>query len=292
MLLGMGISQNPTDFSIKLFQTAYIDSILKKHGLEDANPVSTPLDPNVKLDIDPNKPNDSEMQGESPERASVSYTMLIGLLMYLAIGTCPDIAYSVQRLAQFTQNPKPVHWTTVKRIFRYLKGMRTLGLTYGGPEDLNNEELNIYCDADWASDVDRKSISGYVITLAGGAVVWSSKKQSTVALSTAEAEYVAATHCAKQVIWHRSLLNKVGIPLPSTSTIFSDNQAAVSIAHHPEHHVQTKHIDIAHHFLRDLIQEKILNLVYIKTEDNLADIFTKSLPKKIHQDLTYEIGIL
>jgi hypothetical protein len=292
MLLGMGINQNPTDNSIKIFQTAYIDSLLKKHGLEDANPVSTPLDPNIKLDLDHDESNNSEMQGEISERVTTSYATLIGSLMYLAIGTRPDIAYSVQRLAQFTQNPKPVHWTAVKRIFRYLKGTRTLGITYEGSNELNNEELNIYCDADWASDSDRKSISGYVITLAGGAVAWSSKKQTTVALSTAEAEYVAATHCAKQVIWHRSLLNEGGIPLPSTSTIFSDNQAAVSIAHHPEHHARTKHINIAHHFLRDLIQNGTLDLVYINTEYNLADIFTKSLPKAVHQDLTYEIRIL
>jgi hypothetical protein len=293
MLLGMGISQNHEDHSIKLFQTAYVDSLLKKHGLEDANPVSTPMDPNTKLDHDPNNTNDPVTEGDLSERASASYATLIGSLMYLAIGTRPDIAYSVQRLAQFTQDPKPVHWTAVKRIFRYLKGTRTLGLTYGGGEDeLNDEELNIYCDADWASDADRKSVSGYVITLAGGAVAWSSKKQSTVALSTAEAEYVAATHCAKQVIWHRSLLTEVRLPLPSTSTIFSDNQAAVSIAHHPEHHARTKHINIAHHFLRDLVQDGVLNLVYIKTEDNLADIFTKPLPKKVHQDLMYEIGIL
>jgi len=156
----------------------------------------------------------------------------------------------------------------------------------------NNEELNIYCDTDWASDMDRKSISGYMITLAGGAMAWSSKKQSMVALSTAEAEYVAAMHCAKQVIWHRSLLNEVGVPLPSTSTIFSDNQATVLIAHHPEHHARTKHIDIAHHFLCDLIQDGMLNLVYINTQVNLADVFTKSLPKVVHQDLTYKIGIL
>ena len=97
-----------------------------------------------------------------------------------------------------------------------------MGLTYrGSDEDLNDNELNIYCDADWASDADRKSVSGYVITLAGGAIVWSSKKQSTVALSTAEAEYVATMHCAKQVIWHRSLLKEVRIPIPSTSTIWT-----------------------------------------------------------------------
>ena len=166
-------------------------------------------------------------------------------------------------------------------------------MTYGGSnEELNNDELNIYCDADWASDAGRKSISGYVITLSEGAMAWSSKKQSTVALSTTEAKYVTATHCAKQVIWHRSLLNEVGIPSPSTSTIFLDNQAAISITHHPEHHTRMKHIDIAHHFLHNLVQNGILNLVYIKMEDNLADLFTKSLPKKTHQDLTYEIGIL
>jgi len=292
MLLGMGISQNPEDNSIKLFQTAYIDSLLKKHGLQDANPVSTPLDPNIKLDLNPNESSDPEMQGEISEGVSTGYATLIGSLMYLAIGTRPDIAYSIQCLAQFTQNPKPVHWTAVKRIFRYLKGTRTLGITYDGSNELNTNELNIYCDADWASDSDRKSISGYVITLAGGAVAWSSKKQSTVALSTAEAEYVAATHCAKQVIWHRSLLNEAEMPPPSTSTIFSDNQAAVSIAHHPEHHARTKHINIAHHFLRDLVQNGTLDLVYINTGYNLADIFTKSLSKAIHQDLTYEIGVL
>ena len=123
-------------------------------------------------------------------------------------------------------------------------------------------------------------------------MAWNSKKQSMVALSTTKAEYIAATHCAKQVIWHRSLLNEVGILLPSTLTIFSDNQATVLIAHHLEHHVQMKHINITHHFLHDLVQDGMLNLVYINTLVNLANLFTKSLPKTVHQDLTYEIGIL
>jgi len=289
MLLGIKLHQE--DHLITLSQTHFIDTLLKKFGLENANPVSTPMDSNVKLD-ELEETDEIINQGEPDPKLSTGYATLIGSLMYLALGTRPDIAYSVNKLAQFTHNPKPKHWTAVKRIFRYLKGTRTHVLTYGGSDDLLSPKINIYCDADWASNADRKSVSGYVITMAGGAVSWSSKKQATIALSTAEAEYIAATHVAKQVLWHRSLFRELRFPLPTTSTIFSDNQATISIAHHPEFHSRTKHIDIAHHFLRDLVENKTLNLVYINTRENLADLFTKALPKPIHQDLTYEIGIL
>ena len=199
----------------------------------------------------------------------------------------------MNKLAQFTQNPRPIHWTAVKRVFRYLKYTRTHKLTYGGDDDILNADFNIFCDADWASDTtNRKSVSGYVITMAGGAVSWSSKKQTSVALSTAEAEYVAATHVAKQVLWQRSLFTELDFDIPTTSTIFTDNQAAISISHHPEFHSRTKHIDIAHHFLRDLITEGTLNTIYVNTRDNLADLFTKGLPRELHEDLTYRIGSL
>lgn len=288
MLLGMKITQDIKRQTISISQTAYIDQLLKKFGLQDCNPVSTPMDPNIKLD----RPGESQDDEQAPNEASASYATLIGSLMYLARGSRPDIAYATQKLAQYTKNPQPVHWTAVKRIFRYLKGTRNYALTYGGSEDELNEDLNIYCDADWASDADRKSISGYVFKIAGGAVAWSAKKQSTVALSTAEAEYTAATHCAKQVLWYRSLFTELGINIPTTSTIFTDNQAAVSIAHHPEFYSRTKHIDISLHFLRDLVQNGTLNTVYINTEDNLADLFTKGLPRTLHQDFTQEIGVL
>ena len=130
---------------------------------------------------------------------------------------------------------------------------RLYSLTYGGSEDLLNQDMNIFCDADWASDADRKSVSGYVITIGGGTVTWSSKKQSTVALSTAKAKYIAATHAAKQILWHRSLFQELEIDLPRTSTISSDNQATIAIAHHPEFHARTKDIDITHHFFSDLV---------------------------------------
>ena len=180
----------------------------------------------------------------------------------------------------------------VKQLFRYLKGSKYSELVYGGSPELINSKLNIYCDADWASDLDRKSISGYVITIAGGAVAWSSKKQTTVAPSTPEAEYIAAAHVARQALWHRSLLQELNFPLSTPSIIFSDNQSAISIAHHPKFHARTKHIDIAIHFLRDHVQKGILDLFYINTDYNIADIFTKPLRKPTHQNFTYELGVI
>ena len=123
-------------------------------------------------------------------------------------------------------------------------------------------------------------------------MAWSLKKQTTVALSTAEAEYVAATHAIKQVLWHRSLLLELGIPQPETSTLFSDNQAAVAIAHHPEYHARTKHFDIALHFLRDHVSAGTIDLIYISTHNNVADLFTKGLPRSTHENFTYQIGVM
>ena len=140
-----------------------------------------------------------------------------------------------------------------------------------------HNEINIYCDADWASDSDRKPISGYVIIIAGGAVAWSSKKQNTVAPSTPKAEYIAATHVAKQVLWHQSLLTKLEFPLSTPPIIFLDNQSVIAIAHHPEFHTCTKPIDIALHFLWDHVNKGTINMFYIKTNYNIANIFTKAL---------------
>ena len=290
LLLGMKIHQG--DHIITLSQTHYIDALLEKFGLANANLVSTPMDTNVKLEATTEGKEDEE-QGEKDEKITHGYATLIGSLMYLAIGTRPDIAFAVNKLAQFTQNPRQIHWTAVKRVFRYLKYTRTHKLTYGGDDDLLNTDFNIFCDADWASDAsDRKSVSGYVITMAGGAVSWSSKKQTSVALSTAEAEYIAATHVAKQVLWQRSLFTELDFEIPTTSTIFTDNQAAISISHHPEFHSRTKHIDIAYHFLRDLVESGTLDIIYIPSRENLADILTKGLARVLHEELTYGIGVM
>ena len=212
--------------------------------------------------------------------------------MYLALGTWPDIAYAMNRLAQFTQEPKPKHWTAIKQVFHYLRGTQNNTLTYGGAEELLNKNLNIFCNADWAGGLDGESTSGYVVTIAGSAVAWSLKKQPSIALSIAEAEYILPMHAAKQVLWHHSLFQKLKIDLPTTSTIVLDNQATIVIAHHPEFHACTKHIDISYYFLRDLIKSRTLNLVHVNTHQNLMDLFTKGLSEVTHQNLMYKIRIL
>jgi len=229
LLLGMKVTHDATNHSITLLQTHYIDKLVKKFNLKNLNPVTMLLD----LNIEDDGPSDDDITHDT--HGSGIYATMIGSLMYAALGMHPDIAYATNRLAQFMSQHELKHWTAIKIIFCYLKGTRNYALTYGGTN--SNTDINIYCNADWASHADRKSVSGYVVTIASGAVGWSLKKQNTVALSTAEAEYISATHTAKQVLWHRSLFNELEILQPKTSTIFTDDQAAISIGHNPEFHV-------------------------------------------------------
>ena len=165
---------------MKISQTTYIDAIVKRAGLENVNPMKMPINPNVKL---------MRFEGEPP---AYPYATMIGSLMWTALGTCPDIAFAVQHLAQFTSCYGPEHITALKRIFHYLKGTADYRITYDGRGA--SLETYAYADADWGQNVmDRKSISGYVFFLAGAAVAWSSKKQPTVTLSMMEAEYSALT---------------------------------------------------------------------------------------------------
>jgi hypothetical protein len=207
--------------------------------------------------------------------------------------TRPDIAFSVITLAQYTRGPSPEHWSAVKRVYRYLQGTKDDELIYGGPGTKWSDEILTYCDSDWASQAHRKSISGYVAILAGGAVSWSSKKQTVTALSTAEAEYVAAAHATKQVLWQRTLMEEASMDQPDKSTLYSDNQAAIAIAKNPQYHARTKHIDISLHFVRDHAGDKgDIKIEYIPSKQNLADIFTKALARPMHQELTEMVGVM
>jgi len=207
------------------------------------------------------------------------------------LGTRPDIAYAIAALGHHAASPGPKHQHALDCLFRYLKATKDHVLTFrwgitGGTT------LQGFADTDWASDInDWKSTSGYVFILTGGAISWSSKKQGSIALSSTEAEYIAATHTAKEAIWLRQLLTELLHPLDSPTTLFVDNQSTIAIAKNPKFHDQTKHIDVCYHFLQQKVDNSKITLSYIPTNAQPANALTKRLCREKHNKFMLEMGI-
>jgi hypothetical protein len=214
----------------------------------------------------------------------LQYGSVIGSLSWAAISTRPDISHAVGVLSRFLTDPKPHHWIAAQRVLRYLKGTAHLGLTYrGNPESSNSLVLGpIYTDSDWAGDkTDCKSTGGMVTKMNGCAISWKSKKQSIVAQSSAEAEYIASAEGVREALWLRQLLTELSFAPSSGTLMFGDNKTAISMAENMVTQVRSKHIDIKHHFLRDHVQKGDIDLQWISTEEQEADIFTKALGKNL-----------
>ena len=212
---------------------------------------------------------------------SIPYLSAVGSLMYLATSTRPDIAYSVGLLARFSSNPGMRHWAAVKHLMRYLKGTLDFKLVYRRDAYQDGGNLFVtYSDADHGGCKDSgKSTGGYLTCVAGGAVGWSSKLQGIVTLSSTEAEYIAAVEAGKEALWMRNILREFGYPTHSAVTLFIDNQSAISVAKNPEHHGRMKHLDLRWYWLRDNVESGALKPVHLSTNDNVADILTKALPR-------------
>ena len=208
----------------------------------------------------------------------VPYASAVGSLMYAMVCTRLDIAHVVGVLSRFMSKPGKEHWIAVKRVFRYLHGTSDYGLCYQGRPGLDKVlDIHGFVDVDWAGDLDqRRSTSGYVFNLFGGAVSWMSKKQSVVALSTTEAEYMATTHASKEVVRLQRLCSSMGL-IQGAIRIDCDNQSAIFLAKNPAYHSNTKHIDVQYHFVRDMIEDKKVLLVKVDTLKNTADALTKSM---------------
>jgi len=270
-MLGIKITRDRAARTISLSQASYIDSILARFALANAKPYGSPMVPGLVYSTDhsPTSPNEAARMKKTPYREA------IGSLMYAAIATRPDIAFAVSALSQFLSNLGVAHWEAVKRVFRYLAGTKTFELMYGG----ERHSLEGYTDVDGATQEHRHAISGYAFLFDGGAISWSSRKQELVTLSTAEAEYVAATHAAKEAIWLRKLLGELFPYLLMPTPLYCDNQAALKLATDDNYHARTKHIDLRFHFVRQTAASGALKLLYCPTEDMIADMLTKALPK-------------
>ena len=215
---------------------------------------------------------------------------LIGSLLYLVIWTRPDLAFHVNALAQFTSNPGMKHWKAGIHILRFLKGTRNLSLGLGATEF--PFKLVGYADADWGGNKHRKSISGYLFTLGEGAITWQSKRQSTVALSSAEAEYMALSSATQECLWLRSLLKELGYRQSGPTTIYSDNLGAISLSSDAVLHQRVKHIDIRHHFIRDHVDDGRIKAEHLRTEEQPADALTKLLSEHYHARHSATLGLI
>ena len=280
--LGLEVSQNRGQRTLHLSQGTYIRKVFHAHGMEGCNTAPTPANPHIRLEK-------SQARFEATPDVKLRYQSAIGSLMYAMLGTRPDIAYAVSQVSQYSTNPSPTHFTGMKRIFRYLAGSVDRGLLYSMSGIGEG-----FTDADWGSGEDRRSIGGYTFILNGAAISWHSKKQSTVALSSTEAEYMALTQAVKEALWLQAILRDLGARRHSIEIqkIQVDNQGAIALAHNPQFHARTKHIGIQYHFMRQHIEDKEIQLTYCPTSTMTADIFTKALPQPAFTRHNLALGLV
>jgi hypothetical protein len=218
--------------------------------------------------------------------------------MYAMLGTRPDLAYAIGLLTRFNSNPGQRHVGALKRVLRYLKASIDFQLTYGheasGSSGSSGPSIPVlgHCDSDWGGSLDdRRSVSGTVFTIAGGAVTWQAQRQKSVALSTVEAEYMAACQAAKDAVWLRAFLGGLGLNALTPTTIHCDSQGAIALAKNPEHHQRSKHIDMRYHFVREQVTGGAIALVYTPTADMVADQLTKPLGRDMHNRCIRGMGL-
>ena len=213
---------------------------------------------------------------------------LVGGLQYLANGTRPDICHATNAVAAFVSDPSEKHLIAVKRILRYLQHTPDLGIQF----TKGDSKLLGYGDADYAGDTEtRKSTTGYVVTLANGPVVWNSKKQTCVALSTAESEYVACSATAREIKYLRAVLKELGVEQKGPTMLYQDNNAAIANARGIDRKGSLRHIDVAHHFTRGCVERGEITVEYKPSTEMVADIMTKALSRDKFVKLRDRMGV-
>jgi hypothetical protein len=262
--LGLEVWQSPE--RIFLNQGKYTVKILKRFNMLECKPMNTSMEAKLKLLVDTS----------SDLIDATLYRQIIGSLMYLT-NTRPDMCFAVNTLSEFLVEPRHVHLVAAKHVMRYLKGTLDCGLSYDGDHDFT---LSGYTDSDWAGSVaDRKNTFGCCFSLGSTMISWQSRKQSSIALSTTEAEYIAACSASCEAIWLRKLLTGLFDLEMKATTILCDNQSCIKMTENPVFHNKSKHIEIRYHYIRDVVQRGALNLQYISTDEQVADVLTKPLSR-------------
>lgn len=276
----IGIRINQTGETIELDQSTYIGEILKRFGMDTAKPIKNPSDTSVKL-------TKSMTSDDTEDLEIIPYQQAIGCLIFLMQGTRPDIAFAVNDASRYNNCFNSAHWKAVKRILRYLVFTKDFKLIYSKKSD----DIMGFVDADWASNEDtRKSCTGFIFVYGGAAVLWKSVRQSIVALSSTEAEYIALSSAIQEAMWLRQLALEVTKNVPEI-TMNCDNQSAIKLALLEGYRPRTKHIDIRHHFVREKIADRTVKLAYVSTKINIADVLTKAVTSEKLNSCSIAAGV-
>ena len=263
--LGMSLDRDRNSQTLKITQERLATELVHRHGLIQGETKSVPMSPAIKL----TQPE----EGSILDKEKFQFCELVGSLLYLSVCTRPDIPQSMGVLARHMAKPAMEHWTAAKAVLRYIAGTLSSGITFSN----NMAVMEGYCDSDYAGDMDtRRFTTGSVFTLCGAAISWSSKLQPTVAVSTAEAEHMAAAQAVKEALWLRKLIMEIELQF-GTMRIYSDNQGAIKLLKHPVASVRSKHIDVIHHLARERVARKEFQFEYISTDLMVADCITKAL---------------
>jgi transposase InsO family protein len=286
-IVGLEIRRNRALRQLFLTQEGYIQRLLERFGLDDVTGVSVPISQYAKFGSpDPITEEERWFMKDKP------FNSALGACMYAMVGTRPDIAYAIGVLSRYMADPRPEHWNSLIHLLRYLKQTKSQGILFDGMSP-SPTTLSLYCDADHASDLStRRSTTGFVALLAGGAISWRSKRQPHVSSSSTEAEYIALYFASLETVWIRGLLEDIGYKQPNPTPIFDDSNGAMSLASNPENQTRAKHIDIAYHGTRELIHiKKTIRLCRVDTAYMVADLLTKAVPASKVQYCARGMGI-
>ena len=287
-VLGIEIHQDRSRGILGLSQRNYIDKVLKRFGMQNSKPGDTPVAKGDKFSLSQCPKTNLEIQ----EMEKIPYSSAIGSLMYAQVCTRPDIAFIVGMLGRYLSNPGMDHWKAAKRVMRYLQRTKEYMLTYRRSDQL---EIIGYSDSDFAGCQDsRRSTSGYIYLLAGGAISWRSAKQTLVASSTMAAEFVACYEASNQGIWLRNFVTGLrileGVERPLK--IFCDNKSAVLYSNNNMSSTKSKHIDIKFLVVKERVQSGQISIEHIGTNSMIADPLTKGLPPKVFHEHTARMGVI
>ena len=287
-VIGIEIFRDRSQGLLGLSQKAYINKVLERFGMQNCSASVVPIQKGDKFSLNQCPKNELEHR----QMENIPYASIVGSIMYAQTCTRPDISFVVDMLGRYQSNPRLDHWKAAKKVLRYLQGTKNHMLIYRRSNQL---EVIGYSDSDYAGCIDtRKSTFGYIFLLAGGAISWKSAKQSVIAASTMEAEFVACFEATIQGLWLRNFISRLGVvdSISKPLKIYCDNSAAVFFSKNDKYSKGAKHMELKYLSVKEEVQKQTVSIQHISTNCMIADPFTKGLALKVFNEHVERMGIM